>query len=200
MFEHFEKHIASEAAFTAEEIALLRSLATEKKLRRRQLLLREGEVCRYKIFVAKGLLRMYSKRDDGTEYNMRFAPENCWTLDAESYNNQTPSKFNIEAIEDTQVILWPRENMEEIFTAIPAFKDYSEKLKANTLDASQNRILMNISYTAEEKYQEFVRSHPDVFGRVPLHMVASYLGVSRETLSRIRHAEFKRSSNRTFIP
>jgi CRP-like cAMP-binding protein len=192
MIEHFETFLTSEVSFTKEELKLICSRATERKLRRRQFLMHEGEVCRFKAFVVKGLLRTYRTRDDGAEYNMRFALENNWILDPESYRNQTPSKYNLEALEDTEVLLWSQESMEEIFAALPAFRSYSEKLRANSLDASQNRILMNISYTAEEKYQEFITSFPDLFRRIPLHMVASYLGVSRETLSRIRHAQLKR--------
>jgi len=186
MFEIFEAFIAAEASFTKEELLRLRALSIEKRLRRKQLLLHEGEVCRYKAFVCKGLLRTYRAKEDGTESIMRFAPENAWSTDVESFNKQIPSKYNIEALEDTRVLLWSRESMEELVATLPAFKVYVEKLKENSLDASQNRILMNISYTTEEKYQAFVTAFPDIFRRVPLHMVASYLGVSRETLSRIR--------------
>lgn len=197
MLEHFRTYITAHGNFTEEEIQHISSLAVVKKVRRRQLLLHEGEVCRHKIFVCKGLLRVYRRNDKGAEYVMRFAPENTWAIDAESYHNQTPSKYHIDALEDAAVIMWSRENADELLAAIPAFRSFSEKLRASTLDASQERILMNISYTAEEKYQEFIASFPDVFRRVPLHMVASYLGVSRETLSRVRHAQLKRhlSSN-----
>lgn len=195
MFENFETYITSHVDLTKDELKQIRSLSTVKKLRRRQLLLHEGEICRHKIFVSKGLLRTYRLKDDGAEYIMRFASENCWSIDHESYNNQTPTKYNIEALEDSEVILWTQKNTDEMLASIPAFKSFSEKIKANSLDASQNRILMNISYTAEEKYQEFINSFPDIFRRVPLHMVASYLGVSRETLSRIRHAQLKRQKD-----
>ncbi len=186
MFEIFEAFIATEAAFTPEELMIVRSLATEKKLRRKQLLLHEGEVCRFKAFVCKGLVRTYRTNEDGTESIMRFATENSWSTEPQSYHKLTPSRYNIEALEDTKLILWTRESMEELFVAVPSFRVYSEKLRENSLDASQDRILMNISYTTEEKYQAFITSFPDIFRRVPLHMVASYLGVSRETLSRIR--------------
>lgn len=191
MFEIFEAYITSKASFTREELTHMRQLSVVKKLRRRQLLLQEGDVCRHKTFVAKGLLKIYRIKDDGTEYIMRFAPENSWMVDPESFNNQTPSKYNIEALEDTELVLWTHENVHALFLAVPAFKSFSEKLLMNTINASQERILMNISYTSEEKYQDFINSYPDVFRRVPLHMVASYLGVSRETLSRIRHAQLK---------
>ena len=194
MFEYFENYITSKEAFTKEDLKLIRSFAIDRKLRKRQLLLHEGEVCKHKTFVAKGLLRMYRLKDDGTENILRFASEDWWIIDGESYNNQQPSRFNIEAVEETEVIQWTREHMQEIFEKVPAFKRYSERLKENTLDQSQNRVLMNIGNTAEEKYQDFIDTFPNVFNRVPLHMVASYLGVSRETLSRIRSTQLKRTS------
>lgn len=191
MFEAFERYITANGDFTPEDLQLMRSLSTVKKVRRKEFLLREGEVCRYKIFVAAGLLRSYCLKHDGTEHIMRFAPENSWTTDHESFKKQTPSKLTIEALENTQVVLWTRENLAELYTSIPAFKSYMERLIDSSLKASQERILMNLSYTSEEKYEDFIASFPDVFRRVPLHMVASYLGVSRETLSRIRQARLK---------
>ena len=195
MFEIFETYIRSKASFAKDELRHMRALSIVKKIRRRQLLLQEGDVCRYKAFVAKGLLKTYRTKDDGTEYIMRFTPENSWTMDPESFNNQTPSRYNIEALEDSEVVLWTLEGITELFLSIPAFKSFSETLIQSTLNASQERVLMNISYTSEEKYQDFITSFPDVFRRVPLHMVASYLGVSRETLSRIRNAQLKQQKS-----
>lgn len=191
MFEDFEAYITSYDSFTRDELKQMRSLSTVKKLRRKQFLLQEGEICRYKTFVVKGLLKTYRLKDDGTEYIMRFAAENSWSVDHESYNNQTPAKYYIETLEATELIQWTKENFDVLLAAIPALRTLSEKIKADNLDASQDRILMNISYTSEEKYQQFVTAFPDIFRRVPLHMVASYLGVSRETLSRIRHAQIR---------
>lgn len=191
MFDHFEAYIRSHGHLTEEELRLLLSKATVRKYRRRQLLVREGEICQHKIFVSKGLLRTYRLQEDGTETIMRFAAENSWNVDHESYHHQTPTKYNIEAIEDSEVILWSRENFEGLLLVIPVLRELSERLRIDTLHASQDRILMNISATSEEKYQAFVNAFPEIFRRVPLHMVASYLGVSRETLSRIRHAQVK---------
>ncbi|MBS1664004.1 MAG: Crp/Fnr family transcriptional regulator [Bacteroidetes bacterium] len=191
MFEIFEAYIRPQVELTDEQLRHVRSLGTAKKVRKRRLLLQEGEVCRHKIFVCKGLLATYLRKDDGTEYIMRFTPENSWVVDPESYNAQVPTKFNIETLEDSEVLLWTWENMNELFAAIPAFRAFSERLIQGSMKAHQDRILMNISSTSEEKYQDFITTFPDVFRRVPLHMVASYLGVSRETLSRIRHAQLK---------
>lgn len=193
--ECFEAYITPKVDLTKDEFRYLCSLATVKKVRRRQLLLKEGEVCRHKIFITKGLLRTYRLKDDGTEYIMRFTPENSWTVDHESYNNQIPSKYNIDALEDSEIIVWSREAFDELMTAIPALRSFSEKLKESNYDASTERVLMNISYTAEEKYEDFITSFPDIFRRVPLHMVASYLGVSRETLTRVRQARFRQQKD-----
>jgi len=189
MLENFETYVRGKGPVTEEELRLLIAKATVKKFRRRQLLVREGEVCQHKIFVSKGLIRIYRLKEDGTEVIMRFAAEDNWIVDHESYYHQTPTKYNIEAIEDSEVLLWTRENFESLMLVIPVMQALAEQLRVNSLHASQDRILMNISATSEEKYQDFVNTFPDIFRRVPLHMVASYLGVSRETLSRIRHAQ-----------
>ncbi|ACU63055.1 Crp/Fnr family transcriptional regulator [Chitinophaga pinensis] len=191
MFETFEAYITAKGHFTREELQLMRSLAIVKRYRRRQLLLKEGEVCQYKMFITKGLLKTYCLKNDGTEHIMRFAPENTWTTDHESFSKQIPSKANIEALEPTEVLLWTQDSLDRIMKAVPAFRTYLDALISNTLNSTYERILMNISYTSEEKYQDFISTYPDIFRRVPLHMVASYLGVSRETLSRIRHAQLK---------
>ena len=191
MSGNFETYIRSHGSVTDEELRLMLSKATTRKYRRRQLLVREGEVCQHKIFVSKGFLRTYRLQEDGTETIMRFAAENSWNVDHESFYHQTPTKYNIEAIEESEVLLWPRDGFEALVLVVPVLRELSERLRIDTLHASQDRILMNISATSEEKYQAFVTAFPEIFRRVPLHMVASYLGVSRETLSRIRHAQVK---------
>jgi CRP-like cAMP-binding protein len=186
MFEAFEIYLKEKADLTADELAAVRAVSVERKLRKRQYLLQEGEVCHYNCFIVKGCLRLYRVGEDGTEHILRFAVENWWISDRESYNTGNPSKSNIDALENCEVILIDKPAFVDLTTTIPRFRNFTEMLKARSFDASQNRILSNISYTAEEKYQNFITSFPDIFNRVPLHMTASYLGVSRETLSRVR--------------
>lgn len=191
MYAIFEKYIRSVVPMEDADLQVLRSMATEKKIRRKELLLHEGEISRHKSFVARGLLRTFRINADGSESIMRFAPENTWCLDPQSYNAIKPTRYNIEAMEDSWLIQWTKGDLESMFERIPAFRIYSEKLKEESMDIAQNRVLANISYTTEEKYQDFINNYPEIFQRVPLHMVASYLGVSRETLSRIRQAQVK---------
>lgn len=187
MFEIFEQYLIEKAGLSDEEIAAVRTVSVEKKLRKRQYLLQEGDICVNNCFVVKGCLRSYLVREDGTEHILRFAVENWWMSDQESLNNGTPSKINIDALEDTQMILINQGDYSNLQAAIPRFRTLVEKLKSRSFDSSQRRILNNISLTTLEKYQDFIKTYPDIFHRVPLHMIASYLGVSRETLSRIRN-------------
>lgn len=187
MFEKFEQYIKKMIpGITKTEIGLLRAKCVMKKVRKKEILLQEGSVSTCKIFVAKGLLRNYSTADNGTEYIMRFTDANGWTTDPESYYSGQPSKYNIDAIEPSEVILFSYPDFELLKTQIPSLGVFSERAITASATLSQKRVLLNISATAEEKYDDFVKSFPNIFHRVPLHMVASYLGLSRKTITRIR--------------
>lgn len=186
MFETFGKYLIDKADLTTEEVEVVRAVSTGKKIRKRQYLLQEGDVCHYNCFIVKGCLRLYRIGEGGTEHILRFGIADWWISDQESYNTGKPSKNNIDALENCEVILIDKQDFVHLKASIPKFSSFTEKLKARSYDASQNRILSNISDTAEAKYLNFTTNFPDIFNRVPLHMIASYLGVSRETLSRIR--------------
>lgn len=187
MFEVFAAYLKEKAGLTEEELEEVRAVTINKHLRKRQYLLQEGDICHYNCFVAKGCLRNYRVGEDGVEHILRFAVENWWLSDTESYNNGTPSRNNIDALENSELLLIEKEDFTRLVNTIAPFKEFIDKLMARSFDASQNRIMSNISHTAEERYINFMKSYPDILNRVPLHMIASYLGVSRETLSRIRN-------------
>jgi CRP-like cAMP-binding protein len=191
MFAEFERYIKEQAEVTDQDIQLFRETAIERTMRRRDLLLREGDICRHKTFVAKGILRTYRTTENGNEHIMQFSPENSWTTDPESYGNLTPTCYNIDALEPSEVLMWTKKDFDYLFDNIPGLKTYSDKLIAGNLNRARQRLFSAISATAEEKYDEFTRMYPGILMRVPLHMVASFLGVSRETLSRIRHTRVK---------
>lgn len=186
MFEVFEKYLREWVEISDEELQLIRAASTEKTLRKWQSILHDGEVWKMNCFIATGCFRLYRFGKDGTDHTLRFGVENWWINDQESYNHGTPSLNNIEALAASKVILWTKENWEELMITIPALKLFYEKLLARGYETSQHRIYSLISASAEEKYVEFQKTYPKVFNKVPLHMVASYLGISRETLSRIR--------------
>lgn len=186
MFEVYKQYLGERATLTEEEFARLKAAYIPKIIKRRHFLLREGEVSQYYGFVARGCLRTYHLDKKGGEHTMRFSVETWWVGDGESLLTGKPSIYNIEALEDSHVLLWPRLEYEEIRNGIPALKEFSERLMSKNLIASQNRIHASITYSAEERYNDFLQKYPDLTQRVPLHMIASYLGISPVTLSRIR--------------
>jgi len=186
MFDVFAKYLRKHIEISDEDLELIRTGCVERRLRKWQPLLQDGETWLINCFISSGCLRMYRIGEDGKEHTFRFGVDTWWVTDMESYNREKPSLFNIEALETSTVIIWTKAKWTELMLAIPALKEFQEMLQANSYEASQRRIYSLISSSAEEKYNEFQQTYPNVFNRVPLHMVASYLGVSRETVSRLR--------------
>lgn len=192
MFEYFRKYLEDKITLTNEEFELIKSVSSFKKLRKRQYLLQAGDTWNLNAFVCSGFLKMFYVDAKGQEHIMQFAPENYWTGDRESMDSEMPSKYNIDAIEDSEVLLIKKNDFEMLRKTIPALNDFvNDTIKKNVL-VLQERIHGNITHTAEEKYNNFIIRFPAITNRVPLHMIASYLGISAETLSRIRSQSTKK--------
>lgn len=187
-----ETYLRTRSSLREEEIAQIVSAATRKTLRRNELLLQHGQVCRHKTFVVKGLLRVFGTAADGSEHILHFSPENNWTLDAESYHLLTPSQFNIGAVEQSELLQWNRADFDRLLTEIPALNALSQQLISHNGYRNRHRIFTTLSGTPEEKYEDFVRTYPGLLSRLPLHMIAAYLGVSLKTLTRLRHSQIHR--------
>lgn len=186
MFELFEKYLRSRATFTDSEVQQVAAVSVRKKLRKRQYLLQAGEVWGYDAFVTSGCLRTYAVDAKGAEHILAFAVENWWIGDRQSLLSGQPSRYNIDAVEDSTVVLIRNEDFERLRQAIPTLHELVNDVLHRGLLASQTRIHAAISYSAEEKYREFLQRFPALALRLPQHMVASYLGITTETLSRIR--------------
>jgi CRP-like cAMP-binding protein len=186
MFAAFEEYLMSKAAFTRAEMQQIQAVSTLKSLHKRQFLLHAGEVWAYNAFVTSGCLRSYTIDAKGAEHILNFAVENWWTGDRQSLTSGQPSAYNIDAVEDSAVLLIKGEDFNQLRHAIPALNDLVNTVLHNSFMASQNRIHASISYSAEEKYRDFLQNYPSLALRIPQHMVASYLGMTTETLSRVR--------------
>lgn len=186
MFDRFQKYLQDKATFSDEEMERIRSVSILKKLRRRQYLLQEGDVWRYNAFVCQGFLKTFSVDDKGQEHIINFAPENYWAGDRESLTSGNPSRFNIDAIEDSEIILITDDNFQNLCRQIPAFNNLVNNILQRSFIVMQDRINGNISLSAEEKYQNFLQKFPSIANRVPQHMIAAYIGITPETLTRIR--------------
>lgn len=194
MHTEFENYLASQTDLTAEMIRHISSMAALRRLHKNEVLMSAGEICRHKVFISDGLLRTYHIKPDGNEHILHFSPQHTWTLDVESYDNLTPSLVNIEAVERSTVLLWAKPDFDKLLKDIPELKKFSERLIARTVYNNRNRILTILSGTPEERYADFVKSSPDYLTRLPLRMIAAYLGISLKTLTRIRHAQLQREA------
>lgn len=186
MIDILFKHIREKVSLTAADEALVRSFFIEKKLRKKQYLLQEREICKYLAFVATGLIRTYNIDSKGDEHMSLFGWEGWWISDFNSFLSGEPAVFNIDAIEDTTILMISLTNYEALTLAVPVMDRYFRILYQNSLVTKEKRLMSSISYTAEEKYVQLVNSNPKMIQRIPQNLVASYLGIAPETLSRIK--------------
>lgn len=192
MFEIFQKYLTDKIELSENEIQLIQSVCKQKKLRKKQFLLQEGEVWNYNAFICRGLVKTFSIAENGSEHIINFAPENYWTGDRESLINGMPSRLNIDAIEPTELILIERKDFEKLCSEISSLNQLVNQIIQKSFIVSQGRILANISFTAEEKYQNFLEKYPHIVNRIPQHMIASYIGITPETLTRLRRNMVKK--------
>jgi len=162
-----------------------------RKLRKRQYFLQEGDVCKYIAFIVKGSARTFTVDEKGHENVLKLAVENWWLADFESFYLLTPSRFNIEALENLEVLQSTNAQIEEFLKDIPAFASMQNIISQNYTIANQKRMQAAITYTAEERYEDLISNYPQFLKRFPQNMIASYLGLSPETLSRIRKNSVK---------
>ena len=186
MYGVFKNYMDSKIEMSPEQSDWIRSLSVVKKIRKHQYLLNEGDVCTQHAFVTKGCLRSYFVDCDGKEHVVKFAVEHWWIADRDSLLSGEPAKLNIDAVEDSEVVLFSKQNFDLICQKISVFNDMVNNLLQSAYNASQNRVLANISLSAGEKYEYFLQRYPNLAVRIPISMIASYLGISPETLSRVR--------------
>jgi CRP-like cAMP-binding protein len=194
MYESLIKYFNSYTTtpLTEGEIELIQGFFTPKKFRKRQYFLQEGEVGKYTAFIVKGAMRQYTVDDKGEEHIIRLYIENWWASDRESLMKETPSIYFIDAWEDTECLLVTKAALTDLIDRIPAMTEWIRKLDANFAIASQRRLNAAISLTAEERYHDLEKTYPEFLQRFPQHIIASYLGINRETLSRIRSRGVKK--------
>ncbi|MBL0048677.1 MAG: Crp/Fnr family transcriptional regulator [Bacteroidetes bacterium] len=181
------KHIKLET----KEIDLLLSLLKERRIRKRQYLLQEGDVCKYTAFVNKGCLRSYCVGKNGVEHIFQFAPEGWWTGDIQSFNSQMPSTMNIDALEDSEIFLVSKADMDLFYEKVPKYERFSRIILENAFIAHQERIMQSICFTAAERYDYFCKKYPFLVQRLPQTQIASYLGLTPEFLSKLRRQLLK---------
>ena len=182
LFNNFNKY----AHVSEEEQALIEKILIKRFVKKRRTLLNQGDVSRYLYFVNKGVLRSYTIDKQGTEHIVQFAPEDYWIADLCSFVTQTPGDINIDAIEDTEVLMLPHHELDILYEKIPGLEKFFRQLYQRAYVALQKRYNSSQSISAEERYRELMQQQPDIAMRIPLIYIASYLGITAESLSRIR--------------
>jgi len=185
------KNIAKHIHLNANEEKHFVSLLKEKSIKRKQFILHENEICLNSSFVTKGCLRGYTIDQNGFEHILQFAPPDWWIADMYSLISQKPGNLNIDAIEDTEVLLLSRKDQEKLFIDIPKFEHFFRVITENSLVNSRQRLLDNLSLTAQQRYESFCHHYPTLIEKLPQKLIASYIGVTPEFLSKVR-ADYKK--------
>lgn len=186
MHETITKHIKKYVEASQEDLQLFTSMLNEVKLAKRKFLLQPGTHVKHEYFVIKGCLKAYYVDVKGNRHIVQFAIENWWIGDFDAFYNAIPSKLYIEAIEDSSLLSINYDNLQELFVKAPIFERYFRLLVNGAFISQRKRILSSLVKDTKERYLEFCETYPSIEDRVPDYHIANYLGVSPESLSRVR--------------
>ena len=192
-FDVLRAYLQARAAFTVDELDFLRGVFVPRRLPAGTFLQRAGDVARHAAFIASGCLRSYVIDAKGKEHIVQFAPETWWLADSESLSGGVPSTFFFEAIEDSDLLLIDGPSHMRVVERVPGYAAAMRTGLQRHAAAKDHRIVSALSASAEERYLAFLETYPSIVQRVPQKMLASYLGISPETLSRVRNKLARRS-------
>lgn len=187
IIQHTQKLISLDEA----EQDYFLSLLQEKKLLRKEFLLHEGDVCEQSAFVLSGCLRAYSVDENGVEHILQFAPQNWWITDMFSILSGKPAHLNIDALEDSEILILSKSNQELLYEKVPKFERYFRILIQNSTVASRQRVLDNLELSAKERFAKFCKTYPSLINSLPQKQIAAYIGVTPEFMSKMK-AEYLR--------
>ncbi|WP_103071751.1 Crp/Fnr family transcriptional regulator [Aquimarina sediminis] len=183
-------NISKHIQLSPEEIKQFDTFWTEKTLEKGEYLLRNGETCRTDNYIISGALKaFYINSKSGREEILYFAIDDWWASDIDSFQKQKPSNYNIQALEKTELLQISRYSFEKMLEQIPKLERYFRVILESYVGSLQRRIIHNNVHDAEQRYLEFIEKYPKITDKVPQYLIASYLGISAEFLSRIRQKQ-----------
>ena len=191
-FEVLREYLESRAIFDEGDLGTVRQALLYQRLAAGEFLQRAGDITRHAAFVATGCLRNYVIDPKGKEHIVQFAPETWWLADATSLNERTPSSYFIDAIEDSEVLLLDGPSHQRLVNEVAGYATAFRTGLQRHAAAKDQRIVSTLTASAEERYLEFLKVYPSIAQRVPQAMLASYLGMTPETVSRIRKNRSRR--------
>ena len=182
LLDYLRKHVS----LTEQEEKLLLSRASYRKFLKGQFVVQQGDVCKYESFVVSGCMKTFYQDNEGHEHIVMFAIENWWASDFESFITNTPATYSIQCLENTELIQFTYENRELLYEEIPKLERVYRIIFQRALIVSEKRIIRNFALPSKERYLQFRAQYPAIDQRVPQYMIASYLGITKEFLSKIR--------------
>jgi CRP-like cAMP-binding protein len=185
-YDRLYNHLKKIVPITEKDVELMMSYAKITKLKKKSFLFQEGEIARHVGFVNQGVLRYYYTDEHGEEHIIYFAQEEWWIGDLNSFYGQVPTPYYLQALENTELFLFTRENFDRVRSSIPAYDEYVKVRHAKATAARLDTMMSLRAEHAEDRYEKLLKSFPDIFQRVPQHYIASYLGIKPQSLSRIR--------------
>ncbi|MGS2741065.1 Crp/Fnr family transcriptional regulator [Sinomicrobium sp. M5D2P17] len=187
MKELLIRSVSKYVKLDTEEEELFINFWTEKTLEKGDYLLRNGEICRADNFIVQGALKaFYINSENGKEEILYFGIDEWWATDIKSFQQQVPSIYNIQAIEKTELLQIGYDSFQKMLEQIPKLERFFRIILENYLGSLQKRIILNNAWDAEQRYFDFMENYPKIADKVPQYLIASYLGISAEFLSRIR--------------
>lgn len=181
-----QKHIKKHTQISDENLEKFSNAFTLQKVVKKEFLLKEGEICQFEGFVTGGCFKVFHSDQNGTEHTLYFAIEDWWVADVDSFTNSKPSQLNIQALENSEVLLISKQNKEKLYQEIPEIEKLFRIMSQKNLVALQRRMIDNLSKTADQRYLDFFAKYPKITQRLTNIQIAAYLGVSPEFVSKIR--------------
>ncbi|MGY4384034.1 CRP-like cAMP-binding protein [Pedobacter sp. UYP24] len=181
-----QKNVAKHIHLSADEMSRFCKPFILKEIKKKQFLLKAGDICRFEAFVNKGCFKVFHTDANGTMNILYFAVEDWWIGDIDSFTNQLPAQLSIEALEDSEILLIGKKDKEALYADLPQVERLFRIMGQKTFVALQRRMLGALSKTADERYIEFLSKYPNIAGRLTNVQIAAYLGISHEFLSKIR--------------
>ena len=186
MTASLQKHIKKHTQISDENLEKFSNAFTLQKVVKKEFLLKEGEICQLEGFVTGGCFKVFHSDQNGTEHTLYFAIEDWWVADVDSFTNSKPSQLNIQALENSEVLLISKQNKEKLYQEIPEIEKLFRIMSQKNLVALQRRMIDNLSKTADQRYLDFLAKYPKITQRLTNIQIAAYLGVSPEFVSKIR--------------
>jgi CRP-like cAMP-binding protein len=192
MFQAINNYVARTIQLTPDELEYFNAILEYKTVPKKTMLLQPGDICNFELYVNKGCIREYYIDSKGAEITLQFAVEDWWMSDLTSFQDQSPSIMYIETLEDCELLMLSRNAKEKLLLQVPKLERMFRLMIQRHLSVVQNRLVKTISYTAMERYLEFLKRYPTIPQRVAQHYIASYLGISAEFLSKLRKRHLKK--------